>query len=287
MYTRRTMLKAGLGDGDGGRRRGGAAGCGEPGVANAALRAPNSVPFPNLPVGKPTGAFPFQHLVLVMPGEPLVRQLLRHAAASAASRQPMASRSTRTACRRTPTRWVRSTWSSSTNLTPTAPRTPAARAGTTRTCRSTAARWTISRAPAPDRWATTTSSTYRSTTRWRRRSRWRTGGSVRRRARPPRTAGYYMAGTFVGHHLDGPEQHQHGLPGQRHHLGPADQIQHQLAQLLQRTHPPARSSCRPSPSTPRTCGSSSSSTSTASSARCPRSAWSTPTRARSPKTSPG
>ena len=65
MYTRRTMLKAGLAT-----AAAAAAGAALPlGLANeagAALRAPNSVPFPNLPVGKPTGAFPFQHLVLVM-----------------------------------------------------------------------------------------------------------------------------------------------------------------------------------------------------------------------------
>src|SRR5262249_20762466 len=65
MYTGRKLLKAGL-------ARGAAAvvGAGVPlgsvGKAGAALRAPNSVPFPNLPIGKPTNAFPFQHLVLVM-----------------------------------------------------------------------------------------------------------------------------------------------------------------------------------------------------------------------------
>ena len=65
MYTRRTMLKAGLATAAA-AAAGAALPLGEPGVANAALRAPNSVPFPNLPVGKPTGAFPFEHLVLVM-----------------------------------------------------------------------------------------------------------------------------------------------------------------------------------------------------------------------------
>ena len=56
MYTRRTMLKAGLATAAA-AAAGAALPLGEPGVANAALRAPNSVPFPNLPVGKATGAF--------------------------------------------------------------------------------------------------------------------------------------------------------------------------------------------------------------------------------------
>ncbi len=67
MHSRRTMLKAGLAT-----AAAAAAGAALP-LAEAsddavglALRAPNSVPFPNLPVGRPTGAFPFRHLVLVM-----------------------------------------------------------------------------------------------------------------------------------------------------------------------------------------------------------------------------
>ncbi len=67
LHSRRTMLKAGLATASAA-----AAGAALP-LAEAtgnpvggALRVPNSVPFPNLPVGRPTGAFPFRHLVIVM-----------------------------------------------------------------------------------------------------------------------------------------------------------------------------------------------------------------------------
>ncbi len=36
------------------------------GVSRAAVRGPNSLPYPNLPAGVPTGSFPFDHIVVVM-----------------------------------------------------------------------------------------------------------------------------------------------------------------------------------------------------------------------------
>jgi len=35
-------------------------------LSGPSLRAPDSLPFPNLPVGQPTGAFPFDHIVILM-----------------------------------------------------------------------------------------------------------------------------------------------------------------------------------------------------------------------------
>jgi phospholipase C len=61
-YDRRTVLRAGLGAAAGAALFGG--------VSQAArassLRAPGAIPYPRLPVGQYTGAFPFDHLVIVM-----------------------------------------------------------------------------------------------------------------------------------------------------------------------------------------------------------------------------
>ncbi len=66
-YNRRTLLKAGLGAA--------AAAAAPLGVSRAmagasskssSLRWPDAIPFPSLPIGEYTGAFPFDHLVLVM-----------------------------------------------------------------------------------------------------------------------------------------------------------------------------------------------------------------------------
>src|SRR4051794_23234617 len=67
VHSRRTTLKAGLAT-----AAAAAAGAALPlGEATGnplggSLRAPNSLPFPDLPLGRPTGAFPFRHLVIVM-----------------------------------------------------------------------------------------------------------------------------------------------------------------------------------------------------------------------------
>jgi phospholipase C len=67
-YDRRTILKAGLG-----LTAAAAAGAlplslaaKRAGADTAGLRGPGSLPFPDRPVGKPTQAFPFDHLVIVM-----------------------------------------------------------------------------------------------------------------------------------------------------------------------------------------------------------------------------
>src|ERR1700722_1269377 len=65
-YDRRSILKAGLGA----AALGAAAPLGFGGLSNragaAATRGPGHLPFPALPVGQFTGAFPFKHIVLVM-----------------------------------------------------------------------------------------------------------------------------------------------------------------------------------------------------------------------------
>ena len=66
-YDRRTVLRAGLGAaaaaavpfGLGGLARGA-------GATTPQLRWPDAIPYPSLPVGEFTGAFPFDHLVIVM-----------------------------------------------------------------------------------------------------------------------------------------------------------------------------------------------------------------------------
>jgi phospholipase C len=65
-YDRRSILRAGLGAAAGGAL----ASLGTSGLAGASarssLRWPGAIPYPSLPVGRYTGAFPFDHLVLVM-----------------------------------------------------------------------------------------------------------------------------------------------------------------------------------------------------------------------------
>jgi phospholipase C len=67
-YDRRTVLRAGLG-----AAAAAASPFGLSGLARAAgasplskVRQPNSVPYPSLPVGRFTGAFPFDHIIMVM-----------------------------------------------------------------------------------------------------------------------------------------------------------------------------------------------------------------------------
>ncbi len=64
-FTRRRLLRAGAG------LAAGAAGTSQLGLlarraAAAGVRAPGSLPYPNLPAGEPTGAMPFEHIVIVM-----------------------------------------------------------------------------------------------------------------------------------------------------------------------------------------------------------------------------
>jgi phospholipase C len=67
-YDRRTILRAGLGAAAaaaaGPLALGGASRAA--GTSPSSMRWPNAVPFPSLPVGQYTGAFPFDHLVIVM-----------------------------------------------------------------------------------------------------------------------------------------------------------------------------------------------------------------------------
>jgi phospholipase C len=70
-YSRRSVLRAGLGAASAvaagaavGLDAGGAAGVA--GAAGRKLRGPGAIPFPSRPVGQYTGAFPFEHIVLVM-----------------------------------------------------------------------------------------------------------------------------------------------------------------------------------------------------------------------------
>jgi len=64
-FDRRTVLRAGLGAGLGAGLLGSKAGAAAPASAPK-LRWPGAVPYPSLPVGGYTGAFPFDHIVLVM-----------------------------------------------------------------------------------------------------------------------------------------------------------------------------------------------------------------------------
>ena len=68
-HSRRSVLRAGLGAASAigaGAIAGRIGGFRAAGAAGTALRAPGSVPYPSLPLGAYTGAFPFDHLVLVM-----------------------------------------------------------------------------------------------------------------------------------------------------------------------------------------------------------------------------
>jgi phospholipase C len=64
-FDRRTVLRAGLGAAAAAALPSGLAGAATPAAAPK-LRWPDSIPYPSLPVGKNTGAFPFDHVVIVM-----------------------------------------------------------------------------------------------------------------------------------------------------------------------------------------------------------------------------
>ena len=68
LYDRRSILRAGLGTAAAGTMA--SLGIGglvsTAGAATRRVRKPNSLPYPSLPVGQYTGAFPFDHLVIVM-----------------------------------------------------------------------------------------------------------------------------------------------------------------------------------------------------------------------------
>jgi phospholipase C len=74
VYSRRSVLRAGLGAAASAVGMAGLAGVGGATAAGArkatgggsTLRWPGSVPYPTLPRGEYTGAFPFDHIVLVM-----------------------------------------------------------------------------------------------------------------------------------------------------------------------------------------------------------------------------
>jgi phospholipase C len=65
-YSRRSVLRAGIGAAAALGVAGAVPAGARAGAATAALRGPGAVPFPSLPLGQFTGAFPFDHLVLVM-----------------------------------------------------------------------------------------------------------------------------------------------------------------------------------------------------------------------------
>jgi phospholipase C len=65
-YSRRSVLRAGLGAASAAAAAGALGQYGAAGASTPTLRAPGAVPFPSLPLGQSTGAFPFEHIVLVM-----------------------------------------------------------------------------------------------------------------------------------------------------------------------------------------------------------------------------
>ena len=65
-YSRRSVLRAGLGAASAAAAMGALGQNGAAGGAVPLLRGPGALPFPSRPVGKATGAFPFEHIVLVM-----------------------------------------------------------------------------------------------------------------------------------------------------------------------------------------------------------------------------
>ncbi len=65
-YSRRSVLRAGLGAASAAAAAGALGQYGAAGATTPALRRPGAVPFPSLPLGRSTGAFPFEHIVLVM-----------------------------------------------------------------------------------------------------------------------------------------------------------------------------------------------------------------------------
>jgi phospholipase C len=65
-YSRRSVLAAGLGAATAAAAAGAVGQYGAAGAQMPARRGAGAVPFPSLPVGKYTGSFPFEHIVLVM-----------------------------------------------------------------------------------------------------------------------------------------------------------------------------------------------------------------------------
>src|SRR5580658_1503264 len=65
-YSRRSVLAAGLGTASAAAAVSALGPLGATAARAATLRGPGAMPFPSLPVGQYTGAFPFDHIVLVM-----------------------------------------------------------------------------------------------------------------------------------------------------------------------------------------------------------------------------
>jgi phospholipase C len=65
-YSRRSVLRAGIGAAAALGVAGAVPAGARAGAATTKLRGPGAVPFPSLPLGQYTGAFPFDHIVLVM-----------------------------------------------------------------------------------------------------------------------------------------------------------------------------------------------------------------------------
>jgi phospholipase C len=66
IYSRRSFLRAGLGAASAAAAAESLGRYGAAGGTTPALRGPGAVRFPTLPLGRSTGAFPFEHIVLVM-----------------------------------------------------------------------------------------------------------------------------------------------------------------------------------------------------------------------------
>ena len=65
-YSRRSLLAAGLGTASAAAAVSALGPLGATAARAATLRGPGAMPYPSLPVGQYTGAFPFDHMVLVM-----------------------------------------------------------------------------------------------------------------------------------------------------------------------------------------------------------------------------
>src|SRR5271154_2157918 len=65
-YSRRSLLAAGLGTASAAAAASALGPLGATAARAATLRGPGALPYPSLPVGQYTGAFPFDHIVLVM-----------------------------------------------------------------------------------------------------------------------------------------------------------------------------------------------------------------------------
>ena len=187
-YSRRSLLAAGLGTASAAAAVSALGPLGATAARAATLRGPGAMPYPVTAGGPVHRRVPLRPHRAGHAGEPLLRQLPRHAAGqrAAAGRWLHVQRGGR-AGQLEPGRTA-SACTCTTSPVTSARKIRARSRGTTRTSRSTAAPWTASPAPARAPWATTPRTTCPSTTRWPTRSRWPTGGSARCRRRPTPTA---------------------------------------------------------------------------------------------------